>query len=148
MKIPKGLCQCGCGGKTKISKRNRKERGQLKGEPVPYRQGHGAINNTKHGQSRRKSRTPEYSIYQAAIQRCTNPKDKDYHYYGGRGIKFLFKSFQHFFDTLGRKPKGRSLDRINNGGNYEPGNVRWATKKQQANNQRKKGTCLKQCQLA
>jgi hypothetical protein len=72
-----------------------------------------------------------------AKYRCTNPKANGWKRYGGRGIKFLFTSFEQFFTELGPRPKGRSLDRINNEGNYEPGNVRWATPKQQGQNRRK-----------
>ena len=82
------------------------------------------------------SKTPEWDAYVHAEQRCTNPKDKGWKNYGGRGIKFLFSSFEKFYKELGCRPKGKSLDRKNNNGNYEPGNVRWATSKQQANNRR------------
>jgi hypothetical protein len=51
--------------------------------------------------------------------------------YGGRGIKFLFDSFEQFFAELGPRPKGKTLDRIENDGNYEPGNVQWATPTEQ-----------------
>lgn len=78
----------------------------------------------------------EYCAFHGAKQRCTNPRNKNFYLYGGRGIKFLFTSFEQFFYELGRCPKGRSLDRRNNNGNYEPGNVRWATFKQQAKNRR------------
>jgi len=74
------------------------------------------------------SRTPEWDAYVHAQQRCNNPKNKDYKNYGGRGIKFLFTSFEQFFGELGKRPKGKSLDRKNNEGNYEPGNVRWPQK--------------------
>src|ERR1700691_695456 len=141
-----GLCQCGCGKKTPIATRNRKERGQLKGKPIAYLHGHGAVNNIKHGQCRRGKMTPEFAVYQAAKQRCINPNDASYHYYGGRGIRFLFTNFAQFFAELGRCPKRKSLDRRNNNSNYEPGNVRWATKKQQDANKRKWGTCRKQYQ--
>jgi hypothetical protein len=69
--------------------------------------------------------------------RCTNVHNKDYLDYGGRGIKFLFNAFQEFFTELGSKPSHQhSLDRKDNDGNYEPGNVRWATKVEQRNNRR------------
>jgi hypothetical protein len=68
-----------------------------------------------------------------------NPKRLKYPLYGGRGVKFLFTSFQHFLGTLGERPAGKSLDRYPDPyGNYEPGNVRWATRKEQAANKRKK----------
>jgi hypothetical protein len=69
----------------------------------------------------------EYRSYQAAKFRCSNPKCCKWQYYGGRGIKFLFTSFEQFFAELGPRPTGTTLDRIENDGNYEPGNVRWAT---------------------
>jgi len=80
--------------------------------------------------------TTEYNAYRNAQARCTNPKCDKFSYYGGRGIKFLFNSFQQFFNDIGLKPKGRTLDRIDNNGNYEPGNIRWATKAQQNANKR------------
>jgi|FreactTroBogLake_1042271.scaffolds.fasta_scaffold07902_2 hypothetical protein len=139
MEIPRGLCQCGCGKKAPIAKRGRKERGQIKGQILDYCQGHGAVNSIKHGQSRRSGSTSEYGTYQAAKQRCTDPNDAAWDYYGGRGIKFLFTSFSQFFSLLGKRPKGMSLDRIDNNGNYEPGNVRWATEEQQRKNKRRSG---------
>lgn len=133
------LCLCGCGKETLVAKRNRKERGQVKGESMPYLHGHSQ--HMKHGHCRRTGASSEFSTYQAAKQRCINPKNKNYDYYGGRGIKFLFLDFQQFFSELGKRPKGKSLDRKNNDGHYEPGNVRWATKAQQDKNKRKWGTC-------
>lgn len=89
---------------------------------------------TTHG----RTYTSEYGAYKQAKQRCINPQCAWWPEYGGRGIQFKFQSFEEFFAELGPKP-GReySLDRINNDGHYQPGNVRWATRKQQANNQRR-----------
>jgi hypothetical protein len=81
---------------------------------------------------------PERVAYISARRRCTCPKSKDYVDYGGRGIKFMFTTFEQFFAELGKRPNGKSLDRINNDGNYEVGNVRWATKSQQRKNRRRK----------
>lgn len=73
-------------------------------------------------------------IYNWAKTRCSNPNVAQYKDYGGRGIKFLFNSFEEFLEELGPRPNGYSLDRINNDGNYEKGNIRWATREQQNNN--------------
>ena len=82
------------------------------------------------------SNTPTHKSFCAARSRCNNPNTDNYPYYGGRGIKFLFDSFEQFFAELGPRPKGMTLDRIENNGNYEPGNVRWAAPSQQMKNRR------------
>jgi hypothetical protein len=80
----------------------------------------------------------EYKAYHAAKSRCTHESRKDFKHYGGRGIKFNFKSFEEFIDCIGVKPSPKhTLDRIHTDGNYEKGNVRWATQKQQVLNQRR-----------
>jgi hypothetical protein len=83
---------------------------------------------TKHG----KRHTAEYYVWRGAKSRCFNPKDKAYKNYGGRGITMCAEwrnSFKAFFLSMGPRPSGKhSIDRFpNNDGNYEPGNVRWAT---------------------
>jgi hypothetical protein len=75
--------------------------------------------------------------------RCHNPKNKDFDSYGARGIKVCDEwrtSFKSFFDFVGPKPTPKhSIDRYpNNDGNYEPGNVRWATAKEQAANKQRR----------
>lgn len=95
--------------------------------------------STTHGESRR---TPEYVVWNKIKQRCGNPNNSHYSYYGGRGISVCQEwqnSYETFLDYVGRRPSPEhELDRYpNNNGNYEPGNVRWATKTEQMNNERR-----------
>lgn len=73
------------------------------------------------------------------MQRCFNPRHPKYKDYGGRGITVCekWRSFEGYFADTGLRPEGRTLDRIDVNGNYEPGNVQWATPKQQRQNQRR-----------
>lgn len=87
---------------------------------------------------------PYYSCWQNIKQRCLNENHPAYGHYGGRGITLWqgwlddFTSFVcYVLDELGERPEGMSLDRINNDGNYEPGNLRWATQSVQNGNKRK-----------
>lgn len=92
---------------------------------------------TTHGQSK----LAEYFVWKTMKARCRNPKNLEFKNYGGRGIKVCdrwLNSFEAFLGDMGRRPTpAHSIDRINNDGNYEPGNCRWATWKQQAANRRK-----------
>jgi len=81
-----------------------------------------------------------HKLFIVIKQRCNNPKTENYKYYGGRGIKCLFKSADEFIDYVVNKlqvdPRGLQIDRIDNNGNYEPGNIRFVTCKENANNRR------------
>lgn len=82
---------------------------------------------------------PLFKIWNAMISRCENPKDSHYYCYGARGISVCeewhnFWNFAKWSDSVGGRPEGYSIDRINNDGNYEPSNCRWATRFQQSIN--------------
>jgi hypothetical protein len=83
---------------------------------------------------------PTHNSWRKMIERCTNKNAAQFSDYGGRGItvcKRWRESFSDFVDDMNRRPDGKTLDRINNDGGYDPGNCRWATKKQQAVSRRK-----------
>lgn len=99
-----------------------------------YRCSPNGVNNLKHGMWG----TRIHRIWGQMVARCRNPKHADYQNYGGRGIAVCERwlTFANFYADMGEKPEGLSLDRTDNDGNYEPGNCRWATSKEQHANMR------------
>lgn len=96
--------------------------------------------NYKHGHrtGNDKKRSPTYYSWQGMISRCKRPSHMCYDNYGGRGITICdrWKEFKNFLEDMGVRPKGKTLDRIEVNGNYEPSNCKWSTRKQQQNNRR------------
>lgn len=128
-------CECECGTIAKIwsgSLQSQKAQscGCLQRERT-------SIANRKHGEAHLAHKTVEYTAYVNAKERCTNPNDNRFRSYGERGIRFLFTSYEEFLQDVGRKPTPKhSLNRIDNDGHYEVGNVEWALPKPQARNTR------------
>lgn len=90
-----------------------------------------------HAATRKKSDSPTYNSWRSMIKRCTDPNHVGFARYGGRGIKVdpRWLSFEVFLADMGERPVGKSLDRYpDNDGNYEAGNCRWATAKEQTDN--------------
>lgn len=86
-----------------------------------------------HGHCRNGTATRTYSTWVSMIKRCANPKTSGYANYGGRGITVCqrWRTFDNFLADMGERPDGKSLDRIDPNGNYEPGNCRWSTPREQ-----------------
>jgi hypothetical protein len=122
-------------------------RGKLCGRPDGHNGGHRSAESLERERQRKPESTgirahPLYGILAQMIQRCENPGHWAYKYYGGRGIKVCdrWHDFRLFLEDverdIGQRPDGMTLDRTNTDGDYEPGNVRWATMSEQRCNRR------------
>jgi hypothetical protein len=133
---PKWLCRCACGTERAVAHKSltggtSASCGCLRGEQLgDRRRTHGG------------SRTPIYDTWRSMIARCIVPSHIAWPWYGGLGVTVCkrWQDFLTFCEDVGPRPPGTTLDRIDNERGYEPGNVRWATSKQQAANRRPRGT--------
>lgn len=135
------LCVCSCGRSAVVVAGNLRS-GHARSCGCLQREARASVGkeNRTHG----KHRTPEYRTWAAMLHRCTNPNANNYRDYGGRGISVCesWKRFENFYAYMGPRPSPKhSIDRIDNDGNYEPGNCRWASNRQQNRNTRS-NVCL------
>lgn len=131
----KWACVCECGNKKNIGSQTLRTGGSKSCGcyNVDVHREICIVRNTSHGMAR----SDEHNTWVNMRQRCENPNNNGYHKYGARGITVCerWKSFEHFFADMGKRPtKKHSIDRINSLNGYSPDNCRWATAKQQQNN--------------
>lgn len=128
---PGWWCACECGSMVAIQQR-RLVSGHTKSCGCIQREG----NATKHGHRRRAATSTTYISWQSMVQRCIDPDHSNYPAYGGAGITVCddWLEFESFLRDMGERPSGTSIDRIDGTAGYRPGNCRWSSAVEQANN--------------
>lgn len=140
-------CRCDCGAGHMVEGGYLRS-GKSKSCGCPQRE-LVAARKTRHGATTRAARWPEWAVWHSMISRCHRPKTQSFERYGARGIAVCDRwrfgegavsGFECFIADMGRRPSADlSIDRINNDGNHEPSNCRWATAAQQIANRRRRG---------
>lgn len=130
-KVAYWACQCICGKQT-IANGGALRNGHI--------QSCGCLRNERVPRTHGRSRTPIYFIWKSMRQRCENPNNRAYRYYGMKGVTVCerWQDFALFFEDMGDPPEGLTIDRINPEGNYCPENCRWANWSVQNSNKRKR----------
>lgn len=125
------VCRCDCGQRGAVCTAD-----LVRG----HSRGCRGCSHVTHGAARQGKHTPEYRIWRGMHHRCSSRQLVCFKHYGGRGIRVCdrWQSFEAFLADMGPRPSSRhSIDRIDNDGNYEPQNCRWATQDLQAQNCRR-----------